>query len=895
MSSHVTPSPCHPMSPHPHVIPSPCHPMSPHPHVIPCHPIPMSLHPHVTPSPCHSIPMSLHPRVAPSPSPCYPISPYATPYPTHPTPPHSTPPRATLASTAAGTGGTAVLTSERPHVRSLGIASGMAPGAHLAIYKVLWTNATLAGYGELADVHYAIDRAIKDGVDVLSLSLGGLGPDQHYFDDLLYLLANQAGMVVVTAAGNQGPAPNLGLWNRFGIYRTISNFSPFYLTVGASSIGRRFLTELRLGSGKVVYASGVGSGTYATRRLPLLSAADAAGPDSSLEGVSCCSGGGATGSAGRGSSEVCQNVPSAAALCCRCCLTRQLSGRGELLQTAVVAGKWGASWVSAACFCSIVLILMLILQLNLLLPSHPIPSQSIPSHPFSSLTPGHPLPTRIALSSTSTGSHSPLHAGHGGSPRQAALSGSSWRSSHDPCKRRRRLNRPQQPHYHAHTHTPTTLPPSHPIPSLPPHTHQATHCLPESLSPARAWGAIVLCTRGMVGVQDKLRSVAAAGGVAMILANEDGGLIDLNTLSATAGAPIPFIHVNLAQARIIRAYIQSTPKPTATIMARCHILENAAPPMIASFSSTGPTVNPRFGATAPYPTNDILKPDVVAPGVDIWAAWTGQRRSPISPMAVVRPRREEVRGGGGDGDAGRGRSVRGSREVISNSNRGISSSSSSSRISSSSSSSSNSIGISHSSNNRLSDASLSRRPTAIGRSKRPSFALLSGTSMATPHVAGIAAMVVQAHPGWTPAQVMSAILTTARSSYAQPAGSMARVKPRISTGLQPQELQDPQHLQHPQQQPRLPQLRTAGVLEPAGIGEGWSAAEASGAAAGEAAEEVGETAETKPRPQAPSAAAPPPPTPPWSTFPFEQPWEKLPRLGTWAKAISTLPLFLTQD
>ncbi|CAI5959274.1 unnamed protein product [Closterium sp. NIES-65] len=358
------------------------------------------------------------------------------------------------AGTAAGTGGTPVLTSERPPVRSLGIASGMAPGAHLAVYKVLWTNATLAGYGELADVHYAIDRAIKDGVDVLSLSLGGLGPDQHYFDDLLYLLANQAGMVVVTAAGNLGPAPNLGLWNRFGIYRTISNFSPFYLTVGASSIGRRFLmelrlgsglsglsgsigqrfltelrlggglsgwcspldsigrrflTELRLGSGRVVYASGVGSGTYATRRLPLLSAADAAGPESSLEG--------------------------------------------------------------------------------------------------------------------------------------------------------------------------------------------ATHCLPESLSPARARGAIVLCTRGMVGVQDKLRSVAAAGGVAMILANEDGGLIDLNTLSATAGAPIPFIHVNLAQARIIRAYIQNTPKPTATIMARCHILENAAPPMIASFSSTGPTVNPRTRCT----------------------------------------------------------------------------------------------------------------------------------------------------------------------------------------------------------------------------------------------------------------------------------------------------------
>jgi subtilisin family serine protease len=160
------------------------------------------------------------------------------------------------ASTAAGDhGADAVINGV-----SVGSASGMAPAARLAIYKIGWHQPDGTASGSTEDIAAAIDDATADGVDVINLSFAG---SRSFIVDpveLAFMFAADAGVFVATSAGNNGPAAG-----------TVAHNSPWLTTVAASTHDRSFTRTVTLGNGVTYRGPGVGP---AVPSSPLVSAAD---------------------------------------------------------------------------------------------------------------------------------------------------------------------------------------------------------------------------------------------------------------------------------------------------------------------------------------------------------------------------------------------------------------------------------------------------------------------------------------------------------------------------------------------------------------------------------------------------------------------------------------------
>ena len=185
---------------------------------------------------------------------------------------------------------------------------------------------------------------------------------------------------------------------------------------------------------------------------------------------------------------------------------------------------------------------------------------------------------------------------------------------------------------------------------------EASLCFPGTLDPAQVTGKVVLCDRGVNARVEKSDTVRLAGGVGMVLRNLTEGSLNADLHS------VPTVHVNHTDGPLIKSYIDGAAGAATAQLSQAVVNTSAPAPDVAAFSSRGPSL---AGG------GDLLKPDFMAPGVDILAA--------VAPP----------------GNGGR------------------------------------------------------------------DFDIYSGTSMSSPHVAGLAALLTQAHPEWSPAAMRSALATTA--------------------------------------------------------------------------------------------------------------------------------------
>ncbi|XP_026440624.1 subtilisin-like protease SBT1.4 [Papaver somniferum] len=187
-------------------------------------------------------------------------------------------------------------------------------------------------------------------------------------------------------------------------------------------------------------------------------------------------------------------------------------------------------------------------------------------------------------------------------------------------------------------------------------------CLGGSLSSTEVAGKIVVCdSTGLNSAWEQGTVVKSAGGVGMIII---GNKPAAQLLTSESRSSVPAVEVSDTYGSKILDYIRRSRSPTATIKIQGTVTGSSLfpAPKLAAFSSRGPNKI----------TPEILKPDIIAPGVNILAAKTG-----------------------------------------------------------------------------------------FGAGTTDEFEVKSGTSMACPHMSGLAALLRSVYPEWSPAAIKSALMTTA--------------------------------------------------------------------------------------------------------------------------------------
>jgi subtilisin family serine protease len=140
-----------------------------------------------------------------------------------------------------------------------GAIHGIAPGAHVAVYKVCGEQGCFQ-----SDSAAAVAQAIADGVDAINFSIsGGVDP---YADavELAFLDAYAAGVLVSASAGNDGPGAG-----------TVNHNGPWVQTVAASTQTRTFRSTVTLsGGGATLQVSGSTITSGIASPLPVVKGSD---------------------------------------------------------------------------------------------------------------------------------------------------------------------------------------------------------------------------------------------------------------------------------------------------------------------------------------------------------------------------------------------------------------------------------------------------------------------------------------------------------------------------------------------------------------------------------------------------------------------------------------------